>query len=158
MMARSTRCSNQRPDTLMQDRSPPTQRSSLATHGRTIHWVSAFEILAHPGTSDVGYKQVYKLVEKTTWNLTECKEVVYEPYGHKPGQPKRTLPVWLYGELNRARNDFLHGNPITDSRLIVPPGKQPLHLYAAPLFRMALAAFLDLKMDMKPPKEGETEY
>ena len=36
MMARSTRCSNQRPDTLMQDRSPPTQRSSLATHGRTI--------------------------------------------------------------------------------------------------------------------------
>jgi hypothetical protein len=36
MMARNT-CSNKRPDTLMQDRSPPTRRSSLATHGRTIH-------------------------------------------------------------------------------------------------------------------------
>src|SRR5271155_3626744 len=36
MMARSRR-SNKRPDTLMQDRSPPTRRSSLATHGRTIH-------------------------------------------------------------------------------------------------------------------------
>ena len=36
MMARSKR-SNQRPDTLMQDRSPPTRRNPLATHGRTIH-------------------------------------------------------------------------------------------------------------------------
>jgi hypothetical protein len=35
-MARS-KCSNQRPDTLMQDRSPPARRKSLATHGRTIH-------------------------------------------------------------------------------------------------------------------------
>ena len=31
------RCSNQRPDTLMQDRSPPIRRNLLATHGRTIH-------------------------------------------------------------------------------------------------------------------------
>src|SRR5258708_507386 len=36
MMARS-KCSNQRPDTLMQDRSPPARRNPLATHGRTIH-------------------------------------------------------------------------------------------------------------------------
>src|SRR5215831_18885080 len=53
-MARSTKRSNQRPDTLMQDRIspnskksscnalpdhtyPPTRRSPLATHGRTIH-------------------------------------------------------------------------------------------------------------------------
>jgi hypothetical protein len=41
MMARSTTRSNQRPDTLMQDRLPPTRRSSLATHGRTIHWVES---------------------------------------------------------------------------------------------------------------------
>ena len=39
MMARSTTRSNQRPDTLMQDRSPPARRNPLATHGRTIHWV-----------------------------------------------------------------------------------------------------------------------
>src|SRR4030081_3652361 len=38
MMARSTTRSNQRPDTLMQDRSPPARRNLLATHGRTIHW------------------------------------------------------------------------------------------------------------------------
>src|SRR5262249_42464670 len=32
--------SKQRPDTLMQDRSPPGRRNLLATHGRTIHWVT----------------------------------------------------------------------------------------------------------------------
>src|SRR6266581_329584 len=37
IMARSTNRSNQRPDTLMQDRLPPAQRNLLATHGRTIH-------------------------------------------------------------------------------------------------------------------------
>src|SRR5712692_3084644 len=37
MVARSTTRSNQRPDTLMQDRSPPPRRKPLATHGRTIH-------------------------------------------------------------------------------------------------------------------------
>src|SRR5580692_5122864 len=35
MMARS-KCSNQRPDTLMQDRLPPDRRKPLATRGRTI--------------------------------------------------------------------------------------------------------------------------
>ena len=39
MMARSTNRSNQRPDTLMQDRKPTDRRNPLATHGRTIHWV-----------------------------------------------------------------------------------------------------------------------
>jgi hypothetical protein len=121
-------------------------------------WVGAFEILAHPGTPNVGYRQVYQMLEKAKWNLSDCNQALYEPYGYKPSQPRRGLPVWLYGELNRARNDFLHGNPITGSRLIVPPGKQALHLYAAPLFRMALTAFLDLTMDRRPPHANETDY
>ena len=120
-------------------------------------WVSAFEILAHPGRV-VGYRQVYELLEKAKWNLSECCETRYEPYGYKQGKPKRSLAVWLYGELNRARNDFLHGNSISGHRLIVPPGKQALHLYAAPLFRMALTAFLKLTMDRRPPGENETDY
>jgi hypothetical protein len=40
MMARSTR-SNQKPDTLMQDRYLPDRRKPLATGGRTIHWVKS---------------------------------------------------------------------------------------------------------------------
>jgi hypothetical protein len=138
---------------------PGNVEATIYDIGKTIaFWVSAFEILAHPGSSNVGFKQVYELLEQVSWNLSECKEPIYEPYGSKPGQPKRTLPVWLYGELNRARNDFLHGNPITPSRLVVAPGKRALHLYAAPLFRMALTGYLELRMDRSPAREDETDY
>jgi hypothetical protein len=93
--------------------------------------VSAFEILAHTGEAS-GYLQVYSLLEKTAWNLTACNEAVYEPLGVKSSQGKRSLPIWLYGELHRARNDFLHGNRIDAMRLIVAPAKRPLHTYALP--------------------------
>jgi hypothetical protein len=57
-----------------------------------------------------------------------------------------------------ARNDFMHGNQIDENRLIVAPGKRPLHLYTALLYRMALTAFLELKPPVIVPKEGETDY
>jgi hypothetical protein len=138
---------------------PGNVEATIYDIGRTIAlWVSAFEILAHPGSSDVGFKQVYQLLERVSWNLSECREPIHQPYGYKVDRQKRTLPVWLYGELNRARNDFLHGNNITDLRLIVAPGKRALNLYTAPLFRMALTGYLELRMERPPPREGETDY
>ncbi len=138
---------------------PGNVEATIYDIGRSVAlWVSAFEILAHPGSSHVGFRQVYQLLERTSWNLSECRDPIYEPYGYKEGQKKRALPVWLYGELNRARNDFLHGNKITDDRLIVSPGKRALNLYTAPLFRMALTGYLDLRMDRPPAREGETDY
>jgi hypothetical protein len=102
--------------------------------GRSIAlWVSAFEILTKEGTCDA----VYRLLAGTKWNLSDNTDPIYEPHKYKPGQPKRALPVWLYGAMNHARNDFIHGNPIDPMRLIVAPGKRPLHLYTAPLYRMA---------------------
>lgn len=123
--------------------------------GRSISlWVSAFEILTKNGVCD----EVYKLLESAEWNLSDNSDPVYEPHKYKPGQPKRALPVWLYGAMNHARNDFIHGNAIDPLRLIVSPGKRPLHLYTALLYRMALTAFLDLKPPPVVPSEGETEY
>jgi hypothetical protein len=127
---------------------PGNVEATVYDIGKTIAlWVSAFEILAHPGSSKVGFKQVYQLLESVVWNLTECTEPIHEPYHYKVGQKNRTIPVWLYGELNRARNDFLHGNEITDLRLIVAPGKRALHLYAAPLFRMGAHRLSGLEME-----------
>jgi hypothetical protein len=123
--------------------------------GRSIAlWVSAFEILTPNGTCD----EVYKLLESTKWNLSDNTDAIYEPHKYKPSQPKRRLPVWLYGAMNHARNDFLHGNPIDPMRLIVAPGKRPLHLYSALLYRMALTAFLDLKPPPQVKKDGESDY
>jgi hypothetical protein len=123
--------------------------------GRSVAlWASAFEILA-PSDSQA-FKKVYSLLEKNIWNLSECKEKKYRPYGKD--QTLRSLPVWIYGEINSARNDYLHGNSITRNRLIVAPAKRPLSLYSAPLYRMALAAFLDIKHEAKPKRSGMSDY
>ena len=90
--------------------------------------------------------------------LTPCKEAIYEAYGYNKDKTLRNLSCWLFGAINHARNDFLHGNPITRSRLVVPPAKQLLNNYAPLLYRMALAAYLDLKYPPREPKLGETDY
>ncbi len=50
MMARST-CSNQRPNTLTQDRISQRRPESLAPHGRTIHWSQSRRFAPEPVTS-----------------------------------------------------------------------------------------------------------
>jgi len=125
--------------------------------GRSVSlWSSAFEILV-PAKSEA-FRNVYALLDKIAWSFTPCQERKYEAFGFKKDKTKRNLPSWLFGEINAARNDFLHGNPISKSRLIVSPARRPLHLYVSLLYRMALAAFLNLKYVPRPRKEGETEY
>jgi hypothetical protein len=51
-----------------------------------------------------------------------------------------------------------HGNPIDGHRLIVAPAKRSLHYYAPLLYRMALAAFIDLQYTPSPKRDDETEY
>ena len=53
---------------------------------------------------------------------------------------------------------FCMVSPFPRSDLLCHPASAPLHLYAAPLFRMALTGHLDLKMDRRPAREGETDY
>ena len=50
----------------------------------------------------------------------------------------------IYERLYRARNDFVHGNPITDETLRVEKRRKHVHWFAASLFRLALTGFLSL--------------
>ena len=98
------------------------------------------------------------LLDKNTWHYTPCKESKYEAYGFAKDQTLRNLPCWLFGAINHARNDYLHGNLIDGHRLIVPPAKRPLHHYAPLLYRMAIAGFIDLQYTPSPKRADETEY
>jgi hypothetical protein len=114
--------------------------------GRSIAlWVSAFEILVHPGRGWSGLSQVYELLDGVEWRLRETGHRVHLAYHPNPKKrSRRALGAWLYGELYRARNDFLHGNPVSPRRLTIRGSGQNLFRYAAPLYRMALTAFLKL--------------
>jgi hypothetical protein len=109
-------------------------------------WVSAFEILAHPpyGRQN-GYKQVYALLNSIHWRSSRCKERRFSPYPHKKGTPRSNLPCWIYGQFNGFRNDFLHGNRVSDTHLITKRSDRAIQSYASVLYRMALASFLKLK-------------
>jgi hypothetical protein len=136
---------------------PAGADATMLDIGRSVAlWSSAFEILA-PAKRDA-YLEVYTLLDKNTWHYTPCKELKYEAYGFARDQTLRNLPCWLFGAINHARNDYLHGNPIDRHRLIVPPAKRALHYYASLLYRLALAAFIELQYKPSPRRSDETEY
>jgi hypothetical protein len=121
-------------------------------------WVSAYEILAHPANDDTGFRKVYALLEKVKWNNSHCNTARYKVYPYTNNASLRILPCWVYGELHRARNDFLHGNPVQNDRLVTSRSKRRLLFYAPVLYRMALAAFLDLRWkERKPSKKNKVK-
>lgn len=122
--------------------------------GRSLAlWVSAFEILTHPGgTGWAGLSTVYDLLEKVVWAIPKsgyCKYKAHNPWNQS--KPRRPLACWLYGEIYKARNDFLHGNPISPSRLTFKGSKRNMFNYAAPLYRLALTGFLQLSYSAPVP-------
>lgn len=127
--------------------------------GRAVaSWISAFEILVHPGPEGrVGLFDVYRLLESVQWTNRDCSVPVHP--AHVPrGQPQdRILACWIYGELYKARNDFVHGNPVDANRLQLQSGRY-LHYYAAPLYRMALTAFLNLRWTTPSSDEMDTGF
>lgn len=89
-------------------------------------WVSAFEILAHQGTG-------------ASSNMKEVLRVLCGPKTKKPAI-RRTV----YDRLNRARNNYLHGDDVST--------QQPDRLmhFAAVLYRLMLTEFLGLHRELAP--------
>src|SRR5215831_10808250 len=68
MVARSTARSNQRPDTLMQDRKLTARRKPLATHGRTIHLGRLTTCLSTPKWWHIRPAQGHGLAGPCLWH------------------------------------------------------------------------------------------
>jgi hypothetical protein len=120
-------------------------------HGRLIAlWISAFEILAHPGKGNGGLLHVLSLLE--AYDAALPKKVRARRYSVKfPKQQKSVdLLEKTYRCLHDLRNDYLHGNPRSFSSLI-PKGFSMNHLHAAPaLYRMCLFSKLGIATPSYP--------
>ncbi|MEQ1866690.1 MAG: hypothetical protein ABL996_18795 [Micropepsaceae bacterium] len=119
--------------------------------GRLISlWVSAFEILIHPGgNGQANRDKVFDLLDRTPWQLKGCSDRQLETGGKT--KIKRTLASWLYQHVYECRCAFLHGNPVDPSDLLLPVSRRNVFQYAAPLYRMALVSFLPLAFTRKAP-------
>lgn len=121
--------------------------TTFLDYGRLVAlWVSAFEILVHPGpNSEDGANQwkVYNQLEDAHW-IVKANRVRNFKFRNNNKLERRLLSSWLCRKLYSVRNDSLHGNPINKRRLRLPGGLN-LENFAAPLYRMALTSFLDLR-------------
>jgi hypothetical protein len=114
--------------------------------GRAVAlWVSAFEILTYKGKGHRAKKVVLSRLAQVEWQTAKLK---VRDRRVKLGE-KETIQTNVAGEvydhLNRVRNDFLHGNPVTPETLKLAKRQQSVLFFAAPLFRLALTVFLDLR-------------
>lgn len=120
-------------------------------------WVSAFEILAHPKIGRSGTGSVFRLLNSVSWQDRDCRRRRFKA-GEKQANvtQKSTLACWLYAQLYEARNHFLHGNPLGRRTGLVPKTNRHLLMFAAPLYRMALTGYLDLRWS--EPLPPATDY
>ena len=110
-------------------------------------WVSAFEILVHPGKNGKSdLPAVLSLLSKAKFKdrvLERRRKITYRKQTRSGNAPE-----YLYWRLYEARNDFLHGNPVTpNDALFKSPkhqGRVTLLNHLAPLlYQVALLSYFD---------------
>lgn len=132
-------------------RAPGAKGVTIHDFGRAMMlWASAFEILVHPGNAErVMRSHVCDLLEKVDWVTEFCKQRIYP----RSWEATAMQPVacYLYELIYNVRNLFTHGNPVGVDDLKAPNATEHLWMHAAPLYRLALTAYLD--MSFKQPAE-----
>lgn len=126
---------------------PAGSDTTLYDVGRLLAlWVAAFEILVHPRDGKANLMTVYDVLESVEWTHLPLRHRRYKACRtQKTEKKRRNLACWLYGEIYKARNDFLHGNEVSSTRLRVKRNGRSLFGYAAPLYRMVLTERLPVK-------------
>ncbi|MCH7543276.1 MAG: hypothetical protein IIB65_06525 [Proteobacteria bacterium] len=120
-------------------------------------WVSSFEILVHPGGSgQANLTKVLELLERVPWIDKKCGHRRYEVRIGKQ-IARKNLACWLYREMYRCRNEFLHGNPVNIASLQIRQSGRGLIPFGAILYRLGLTSFLDLSLKEEPPSLTDTE-
>ena len=137
---------------------PWTADETRYDRGRiTALWVSAFEILVHPGRGGrSGLEQVLDLLDRVEWVTSFLSRRTYKVRSGKKVF-RRGFASSVYGQMYSARNDFLHGNPVRPSGLYLRGTWLPLWYCAALIYRLGLTAFLDLSWKKAWPPRSDIQ-
>jgi len=137
---------------------PTSNMSSIYDFGSRIGlWLSAFEVLVHPRKGDASFQTVVELLRAFPWHNPRLRRRLFLVVkSRKRNKMRVNLVQNLYGELYEARNDFLHGNAVTASRLFPFRNKRrPSLTQVAPLvYKVALSCFLE-KVPYISRKQGQ---
>jgi hypothetical protein len=137
-------------------RIPALVASTLYDTGRTLAlWVSAFEIVAHPGgAGQSNFATVVDLIEKVKWLDPALGSSTHNVVVRKMTS-SRPLATWLCRKIYDLRNDYLHGNEVAGPSLML--NNKPVIDFAACLYRLVLTGFLDLKFSEPTPPASDAK-
>lgn len=125
-------------------------------------WVSALEILAHPRDGGkASQDRVLALLDRVVWLSKHCQDKRQVMFTWKKGQRQRrsvNMPAALCWRIYVARNKFLHGEPVSRADLGQSGSCWWLFGAAAPLYRMALSAYLGLSVPPLPSVEEPAAF
>lgn len=130
-------------------RLPDNNLSTIHDYGMILGlWVSAFEILFHPGGAKrIGYKDIVENFESHNFEHKKLNKFSYDLNKEKR---KTNLAGKLYKEIYDMRNNFFHGNDV-DYKSLYPFNNKDLpkltHL-APVLFTFAVMLFLHNNFDL----------
>jgi hypothetical protein len=117
-------------------------------------WVSALEIVAHPGGKGLSnFGTVSGLLESVKWLDPKLTAATHTIPGKTP--QLKQLATWICKRVYDLRNDFLHGNDVDGAALNL--NDKPVTDFAACLFRLVLTGFLDLHFNVPMPPSENTE-
>lgn len=119
-------------------------------------WVSAFEILVHNGVR-ANIERVLLRLNSVPWLSPKLKAKDQLVKVGKGNTVQTNLAGAVYEHLNRARNDFIHGNLVTPETLKLKKSGMRVNWFAAPLFRLALTASLDLHFSEELPETADEQ-
>jgi hypothetical protein len=114
-------------------------------------WVSAIEILAWPNKRHADLESVLLLLNRDSIDERDRKLryriKIKNPKTRKPEIRRVSALQRAYVYLYRARNQFLHGNPVRENSLLTLNRTERVGLprLAAVVYRAALVAYLDPK-------------
>ena len=131
---------------------PNKNNETIYDHGVSASlWVSSFEILAHDGNRS-SIRKVIDLLGSYKWF---SKKKISKRSFKSRFQFKINLVQKLYSQLYDLRNDFLHGNKITKSKILPfrKKGNKSFIYYAPLIYKVALLSYLQKKSLKKPGKD-----
>ena len=98
---------------------PALAASVFYDTGRSLAlWVSAYEILAHPGgTGQSNFGTVSALLESVKWQDQKLAAATHTIPRRTPQQ--KQLATWVCRKVYDLRNDFLHGNDVDGKALLL---------------------------------------
>jgi hypothetical protein len=127
--------------------------------GRAVAlWVSALEILTYKGKGQSAKKVMLSRLAQVEWQTAKLKDQDRLVKIGNRETFQTNVAGEVYDHLNRVRNDFLHGNPVTPKALELERCGRSVLFFAAPLFRLALTAVLDLRSPELSDASDDQDY